>query len=219
LIVTLWNLAEKHVKPGMEVWDIGSNVGVFVIASAQLATGGRVFAFEPDTFLVEVIRKSISAGDFRNMDVLPIAISQNDGFEEFHVAERGRASNALASAGGRSQMGGTRSRFLVPTMSGDSFCDAVNGRPDFIKIDVEGAEEMVLNGMQKTLCECRPDIYVEVGHDTKREVWKLLEGLGYTANQSIDNLKSSIMCCLQRKGRPIALEGLRQLRQTGAAIR
>src|SRR5580658_4411669 len=51
--------AAETVKPGVVVWDVGANMGLFSFASAGLAgAAGRVYAFEPDTVMVRLMQRS-----------------------------------------------------------------------------------------------------------------------------------------------------------------
>ncbi len=179
-------LAQKYIKPGDEVWDIGANVGVFTFAAAAMSKTGNVLAFEPDTFLIEVIRASRKRNGLRNVQAIPAAIASEDGFAEFLVAERGRASNSLKSAVGRSQMGGVRDSFLVPTFSGESVHRRLNSRPSFIKIDVEGAELQVLEGCKSVLRSLKPLVFIELGAESRELATKLLLDLGYRCDSATD---------------------------------
>lgn len=177
----LLQLAEYHVLEEADVWDIGANVGVFAFAAAIGAKNARVFAFEPDTFLADLMRQSRLRNGLENVQVLPVAVSSRDGFSKFLVARRGRASNALESAGGRSQMGGIRDHYVVPTFSGATLRASLDSRPGLIKIDVEGAELEVLEGLRPVILECRPKIYIEVGRSTSEATAKFFSELGYQA--------------------------------------
>ena len=181
----LISLAETHIKAGMEVWDIGANVGVLAFSASLQTRNGRVFAFEPDTFLCEVMKRTKRGGSFGNVQIIPMAVSREVGIAEFLIAQRGRASNSLASAGGRSQTGGVRESLLVPTISGDTFAQMVQGRPDFIKIDVEGAECDVLQGLAETLGKCRPIVYIEVSSKSADEVYAVFDKLNYSYDKKI----------------------------------
>jgi hypothetical protein len=52
-------LAERYVRPGHVVWDVGANLGLFGFPAAAIAgPDGAVWAFEPDAWLVQVLRSS-----------------------------------------------------------------------------------------------------------------------------------------------------------------
>ncbi|MEA5466498.1 FkbM family methyltransferase [Leptothoe sp. PORK10 BA2] len=177
----LLNVALEHLAPGDIVWDIGANVGVFTFAAASLVgTKGHALAVEPDIWLANLIQKSTRLQANRNLsiDVLPAAVADKCGIETFLVAARGRASNVLAKAGGRSQMGGHREKNLVPTFSLDDLLK-ISAKPDFIKIDVEGAEVSVLRGADKILSESRPIIYCETGPEYRTEITDIFHSFQY----------------------------------------
>jgi len=177
----LIKIADCLIEPTSVVWDIGANVGVFTFACA-LRSRAYTLAIEADTWLAGLIRRSAMLEAYKGRDVriLPAAVSNRDGVAEFLIAERGRASNALASAGGRSQMGGVRERVLVPTLTLDSIAGS-QPSPDFVKIDVEGAELDVLLGAQSLLATRRPTLYIEIGASMFHKCTELLKSLEYEA--------------------------------------
>jgi FkbM family methyltransferase len=177
---SLLQLVREQVEEDSVVWDIGANVGVFAFAAAGLASRGAVVALEPDIWLAALLRRSASAQGPTSVPVrvVPCAAADTDGVAEFVIAMRGRASNYLARAGGWTQSGGARERVYVPTLTLDSLL-ACQPRPSFVKIDVEGAEVMVLNGAKRLLTEVRPKLYVEVGEQNVEAATKLLKAAGY----------------------------------------
>lgn len=178
----LIHIAEAHLAPDSRVWDIGANVGVFTFAAASVATEGTVLAVEADIWLAGLLRRTatLPAHAGHQVCILPAAISDADGVATFLIASRGRASNALEAAGGRSQMGGARERQHVPTLTLDTLLRSFPA-PDFVKVDVEGAELMVLRGASRLIHQVRPRFYIEVGRELAAAVWEIFEGAGYTA--------------------------------------
>ena len=77
-------------------------------------------------------------------------------------------------------MGGIRERQFVPTFTLDSLLDCFDA-PNFVKIDVEGAELMALQGSQKLINLVRPIFYIEVGEDISEEVFMIFDSANYTA--------------------------------------
>jgi FkbM family methyltransferase len=166
---TLLGLAEEFVRENYLVWDIGANVGVFAFSAAQRTTN-RVIAVEPDPFLVETMMLTMGLRSNRDLPVTIVAgaVAAHNGIESLVVAARGRSSNALASAGGRSQMGGVRGEIDVPTITLDTLREAY-GQPDLIKVDVEGAELAVLEGAELVLGAGSIWI-IEVGDTARPEI-------------------------------------------------
>lgn len=118
---------------------------MFSVAAAICAKS--VIGVEADIWLVGIVRgtANLVKNSYLDIKVVPTAVSDTTGIAKFQISKRGRASNALAKAGGRSQMGGVRQTVYVPTLNLDTLLNEF-GPPDFIKIDVEGAEWMAISG-------------------------------------------------------------------------
>lgn len=174
----IW-LAENYVRLGDDIWDIGANVGVFTFAAASASRTGSIYAFEPDTFLNELIKKSITLNGLKNIHVIPIALSDKNGFAEFNIAEQGRASNSLAIAQSRTHATDARSKYIVPTLTGCNISQKLNSIPSLIKIDVEGAEILVLKGLKNLLSKHHPTLFIELDTDTVSSAVEMLSKFGY----------------------------------------
>jgi Methyltransferase FkbM domain len=99
----------------------------------------------------------------------------------FVVAARGRASNALETASGsRSEMGGVREKQFVPTLTMDTLLKSFPN-PDFIKIDIEGAEYMAIQSATEVINNVRPIFYIEVGHEVSHQIFEIFHQAKYTA--------------------------------------
>ncbi|MBF0424952.1 MAG: FkbM family methyltransferase [Magnetococcales bacterium] len=178
----LLRLVRVHVRPGAKVWDIGANVGLFAFAAAGVVgPEGRVVAIEPDTRLVEIMRKSLRLPEniFLRLDVLPVSVAGALGVGYFHIAARGRSANHLAVALGSSQAGGVSVSYPVVTLTLDWLLEQY-GPPDLVKIDVEGAEHLVLEGGKRLLGEARPIILCEVSGHNSSFISGLLKEYRYT---------------------------------------
>lgn len=178
----LIQIAEKLLTIKSNVWDIGANTGVFTFAASAVATQGTIVSIEADIWLAEILRKSAKLEEHKHKDirVLPVAVSHEISVASFIVAERGRASNALEAVGGRSQMGGSREKQYVPTMTLDALLTAFP-HPDFVKIDVEGAELMALQGGKNLISTVRPVFYMEVGDNVSETVFGIFAQEKYVA--------------------------------------
>ena len=177
----LLRLAFEQVTLGTVVWDIGASIGVFsVCAAVRAGESGYVLAVEPDEWSANLLRKSASLPQNRNLRiaVLTGAAWNARGTQILTIAARGRASNALEAAGGRNQMGGARERVSVQATTLDSLL-AEYPQPDLVKIDVEGAERQVLEGASRVLTEVRPRIYIEVGAALAEGITALLHAHNY----------------------------------------
>jgi FkbM family methyltransferase len=178
----LCQLAQEFIRPGNVVWDIGANVGLFSFAAAHLAgNAGKIFAFDADTWLVALLRRSstIQPGTSAPVEIVPAAIASSPvELRTFNVAVRSRASNALQGYG-YVNAGGVSEQQTVVCLSMDWLAERLP-LPDVIKIDVEGAELEVLQGARGLLQRCNPVIICEVGSENSRQVGDFLREAGYS---------------------------------------
>jgi len=178
----LFQLAAELVRPGAVVWDVGANVGLFAFAAAYRAgRSGRVLAVEADDWLAALMRRSAATAGpaYAPVDVLAAAVADRYGVADLWIAGRGRAANHLESVPGSTQTGGRRESRKVVTVTLDGLLDGVPA-PDFVKIDVEGAEVLCLQGAERLLSEVRPVVVCEVTGENADAVGDRLRGHGYT---------------------------------------
>jgi FkbM family methyltransferase len=174
----LCRLAGEFVQRRSVVWAVGANIGLFAFSAAHYAgADGRVVAFEPDTWLVEMLRRSsfIQPASSAPVEVLPMAVANQCDLRKFHLSSRSRATNALEGYG---FAGGIREEQTVLAVTLD-WCAQRRPVPDVIKIDVEGAELEVLIGARYILEVSRPVILCEVSSTGSPGVTALLKEMGY----------------------------------------
>jgi FkbM family methyltransferase len=177
----LFDLVRRFVSPDQTIWDIGANMGLFAFAAAhRVGPRGKVLAVEADIWCVNLLRRSRSASCNKHLsvDILPIALSNEIGITKFNIAQRGRATNFLASVIGSAVTGGVRETVLVPSVSLDWLLEK-HSQPDFVKIDVEGAEVLALEGATTLLRTQRPLIACEVLPANQAAVSRLLTHCDY----------------------------------------
>jgi len=144
---TQTSLIKKIVKPGMNVFDLGANFGWFTLVLSKLVgSSGRVYSFEADPSLVSILKENIKLNGFSNVSVLSFAVSNKTGVSKFSLNESYDTRNQLESNLP------SKNTVDVKVTSLDEFCNQENlKRVDFIKMDIEGSEPKVLEGMKKTL--------------------------------------------------------------------
>ena len=148
---------ERIINPGAVVYDIGANVGYFSLLSAVLVgSGGFVYAFEPLPRNVEFLRKHIKLNKLNNIQVVDAAVSDHTGEAWFNLG----ASSAM---GHLSESGEVQVRLVSLDRL---LSERLLKPPDFMKIDVEGAEYDVLCGAQEMIRAHRPVLFLDT-HDRK----------------------------------------------------
>jgi FkbM family methyltransferase len=174
------HLCRRLLRKGMTVVDVGANIGFLTRHFSRLVgPGGKVFAFEPDPLNFRFLEFNTLAR--KNVERAQMAVSDNAKPAWLHL-------NATSGAG-NSLVGQTHSFESVPVscVSLDDFIKS-HGNPqvDLIKIDVEGAEVKVLQGMKQTISRL-PDLQIIVEHCPKNlETAGIKSDAVYTALKTLD---------------------------------
>lgn len=163
------------------ILDVGAGVGFYALL-AKFLPGATVHAFEPLPIAREMLRENIGLNGLESrIIVYPFALLDKAGMGKLKLA--GPHETGLSTLG-RPLRGQTEGWIEVETKCLDdlSFPDGV----DLIKIDVEGAELLVLQGGEKTIKKYNPGILMEyAGFNTQQfdykleKINRLLEGWGY----------------------------------------
>jgi FkbM family methyltransferase len=164
-------LMAKEVRPGSVFYDIGANVGFHTLLAAKLVGSGKVFAFEPSPRNLEYLRRHVALNGLDNVSVFDSAVSDRDQMLHFMVEATGFAGSLSGSGGG----------INVKSVTLDAL---VNGGkippPAYIKMDIEGAEFLALQGAEQLLRTYHPEIFLAThGHEVDGQCRELLESLSY----------------------------------------
>ena len=145
----------RTILPGMSVIDAGANIGHYTMLSSVLVgPEGRVTAFEPNTENCRLILLSINRNKSSNIKLLPVALSTSVGYTYF--------SSFIGSNGGilpsTEDTLASPQCTIVPTFTLDGIVD---GTVNFLKMDTEGAEGLIVKGAHDTIRRERPIISTE----------------------------------------------------------
>ena len=178
---------DRLLKPGMTFVDVGANEGLFsVFAARRLGSAGRVVAVEPSSRERRQLARNVERNRLGNVTIVPHALGSEAGSARLRIAGAlhgghntfGDFVHEGASAVGAEEV-------LVETLDALARRLAL-GRVDVVKIDVEGAELKVLNGMRDLLRTARPVLLIEANEEALRRqaastaaMIALLRELGY----------------------------------------
>ena len=143
-------LFRRLIQPGMVVVDVGANIGYFTLIAAELVgPSGTVYAFEPEPENYGLLNKNIHLNAYSNIKPIETAVSNECGSTQLFLSAMDHGSHSIYDAAAR----GVTATHTVVTTTLDAFLEG-EGWPnvDLVKIDVEGAETRVLDGMEQ-LCE------------------------------------------------------------------
>jgi len=141
-------LVKKEIKKGDIVLDIGANIGYYTLVFSQIVgTEGRVFAFEPDPNNFALLKKNIEINNLKNVVLIQKAVSDVSNPLSLYLCDYNHAQHRIYPSSRCNEKITVESTIIDDYFSEKEFCNKIN----FVKIDVEGAEYDVIEGMQKTL--------------------------------------------------------------------
>lgn len=184
---------ERHVldklvaesNPDDVFWDIGACLGIHSFVLAKHLPDGEVVAFEPMHTNRAVCVDNKQVNELENIQVSGTAVSNEDGEDTFQIRE------SLEAGYGRHSLASSENDYeflreiAVPTSKGD---DLEYEQPNVVKIDVEGASPLVLEGMEETLSDPACHTVILETHEPN-PVQPSHEDFGYTTEDIINKLE------------------------------
>jgi FkbM family methyltransferase len=174
-----------YVKPGMRVVDVGANMGFYTLLLADLVGAtGHVFAFEPQARLLDILRRNLELNGFehRTTTVQKIIHARSGTYDFVSVAKYGNGGitgNPATAESSAPEPGNLDkpTNVRVEGVSLDEYFAGDDGPIDFIKLDAEGSEPFIFQGMPELLrrqrsltifCEFIPPLLQCLNMDPRR---------------------------------------------------
>jgi FkbM family methyltransferase len=175
-------IMKSLIKPGDVVVDLGAFIGYYTLIFAEIVgQSGQVVAFEPRPSNAQILRKNIQVNNYSNVLVEEKAVSDVEGKITLYLCTDNHGMNRLYKSAYCDES------VEVECITLDSYFKNSNKKIDFIKMDVEGSEYGVLEGMTrileknnniKILLEFNPSSIIEYGK-TPEELIGLLNSYGF----------------------------------------
>jgi FkbM family methyltransferase len=159
----------QRVQPGAVCFDIGANIGVYVLQFAHWSgNAGRVVAFEPNPAAVEVLSRHVHMNQIENTVMIEkAAVGAALGTATLH---RFGTDGMSRLAEPNSLLGGRTEPIDVRVTTVDAFCERTGLTPDWLLMDIEGFEFAALRGARRTLERSRRKIGLVV--EMHPDIWK-----------------------------------------------
>lgn len=148
-----WAALRQLIRPGMNVIEVGANMGTHSVDMARACAPGTFYAFEPQPRLFQIMAGNLALNNIDNALAYPDGCGDAEGEASLPRIDYDQNGNFGAIS---LRDGGEGVRVRIRTI--DNLELAACG---LIKIDVEGFEPRVLRGAAETIRRCRPALYVE----------------------------------------------------------
>lgn len=174
---------KQFLSPGKVFVDAGANFGIYtVIASKLVGDHGLVLAFEPAIETYPILDRNIEINQLGNVKIFHVAVSDREGITRFYHNNDAPNSYSLGAANNETEF----EEIKTVTLEGVFEQEGLK-RLDLLKMDVEGAEELVLHGAKSLIEQMQPEIIFEIsGRGAERlglsqdGAWNFLRELGYS---------------------------------------
>lgn len=187
-------LVRRYLVPTRDFIDIGANVGFYSVMAARLLDTGRVLAVEPNQEAHSRLLQNLERNGVTNKVIVFQGLASNQLGEAtlYHIPgmEEYSSMGKIIHSSVRDKSAVTSS---APTSTVDSLVAEHELNPGFIKIDVEGAEMLVLAGSIETLKRHRPIVLSELSPallgpmgSSAEAIISLFESLRYTVTDAND---------------------------------
>ncbi|MBI2573079.1 FkbM family methyltransferase [Candidatus Woesearchaeota archaeon] len=162
----------QHVNSKSIVVDVGASFGFYSLYCAKHLQAQKVIAIEPTSKSFELLNKNIKDNQTTNIEPIRTAIGDTKGEVALYLDKTCFGNNSLSIKTDQSEMVSLNK------------LDDIIPHADFIKIDTEGFEYKVIQGMTRLLKESRPVLLLELGQDAA-PINLLLQEQEYVATTKI----------------------------------
>jgi FkbM family methyltransferase len=180
----LHEFIKREIRRGDVFFDVGANIGTIAIHAGHLVgPDGKVFAFEPIPEIARRLEDNLLLNPISQVKIYDLALSNHNGqVSIYRFAGDNHGMSSLVS-----QQGGDSSNVRCATLDHFVAVERLT-RLDWIKLDIQGAEPLFVEGALQTIEKFRPKIVTEVSETdlrdagvSSRDYLRLWFGLGYTA--------------------------------------
>jgi len=162
-------IAQSRPARGGIVWDVGAHIGFHTLGFSAIAgSSGRVVAFEPNPSNRDRLQQNLQKNPdlAARVEILSCALSDHNGQSLFGLSrdiDSGASSMSFLDSTTASTDPGTSAwdRIVVTVRTADALIQEGMPHPTVMKVDVEGAELLVLRGATETIRMARPTVIVE----------------------------------------------------------
>lgn len=190
---TSMRCCKNGLKPGAVFVDVGANIGLFSLTAARaVGKTGHVYAFEPNSGNCALLGKNMTQNGYTNVTIVEKAVSDRPGTCQLFESSFNKGDHRTYA------VSNARKHVTIETISLDAYFPA-GTHIDMIKMDIEGAEEAALHGMNRVIddnplmqmiIECWPAGLKENGTDALT-MFSWLEKKGFRFSL-IDDAKDKV---------------------------
>lgn len=158
------DLVMRQLGPTDVFFDVGAYLGFYTVIATAVCFAAEVHAFDIDATNLQLVKSSLDLNTTRpgTVQLIPAAIGDSTGkIVAFGPHKSGNPSTQQLIET-REHNQGSSAEMKALSLSLDDYCQQTWVKPTFIKMDIEGAEALAINGMDWVLRVAAPKMLIEV---------------------------------------------------------
>jgi FkbM family methyltransferase len=190
----------RGLSDGSVFFDIGANVGTYSIFAAKLHPALQVFAFEPNILSAAKLVRNVALNN-APVQIVPLALFRDDKYSVLDIpsSEIGTASCQFDDMTHRRPTGNNIQQGIFGMRLDSLIAEWQFPIPNYIKIDVDGLEGALLQGMADTLRQpALRSVFIEVTSDNHAELEHVLKDAGFALNKEYPRDSVTYNCLFSR---------------------
>ncbi|MFH1472021.1 MAG: FkbM family methyltransferase [Nanoarchaeota archaeon] len=173
-VKVLKNLLKRNYEGKFVMIDVGANIGWYSMNFAKSFPKSQIYSFEPIPESYANILSNIALNNLTNITTIHSGVSDHEGVETFYYDTELSGNASLTNLSEKKNVSTVNAQLITL----DNYCSQKSIKPDFIKVDVEGAELFVFKGARKIISDNHPIVFAEM-------LRKWSSKFGYHPNQII----------------------------------
>jgi FkbM family methyltransferase len=165
----------KQLREGMTCFDIGANIGYYTLLESRIVgKNGKIIAMEPSPVNFSKLQKNIQMEGAKNIELFNLAGGNKDGKIKFLLKKQSNLSRIVSE----DEITPSDNIIEVPIRKLDGFLQDLSlEKLDFLRMDVEGYEFYIYEGIRNSVKKYKPDMQIEIHahHLGERKTRELLE--------------------------------------------
>lgn len=154
------SLFKSLIQPTDTVLDIGANIGCTSLLFGDLAR--KVYSFEPSPTTHRWLVQNVRMAKLNNVEPINLGLGKDAGTFELTFAPNNRSGGFVSNLTNASE--GHQVEQITIAKGDDFIREHQIAKVDFIKIDVEGFEQSVIEGLASTIVRDQPIVALELNH-------------------------------------------------------